>query len=55
VTFPYCWLRQAHWSIAVKPDSPIKSIAELKGKNIGIRNRATPAISAPARCSRSSA
>ena len=39
VVFPYCWLRQAHWSIAVKPDSPIKSLAELKGKNIGIRNQ----------------
>ena len=39
VTFPYCWLRQAHWSVAVKPDSPVKSLAELKGKQIGIRNQ----------------
>ena len=39
VIFPYCWLRQAHWSVAVKPDSPIKSLAELKGKTIGIRNQ----------------
>lgn len=39
ITFPYCWLRQPHWSVAVKPDSPIKSLQELKGKNIGIRNQ----------------
>jgi len=25
--------------VAVKPDSPIKSLAELKGKKIGIRNQ----------------
>jgi NitT/TauT family transport system substrate-binding protein len=37
--FPYCWLRQAHWSIAVKPDSPLKELRELKGQNIGIRNQ----------------
>src|SRR5215471_13260503 len=37
--FPYCWLRQPHWSVAVKPDSPVTSLAELKGKNIGIRNQ----------------
>jgi len=39
VIFPYCWLRQPHWSVAVKPDSPIKSLAELKGKKVGIRNQ----------------
>jgi NitT/TauT family transport system substrate-binding protein len=39
IVFPYCWLRQPHWSVAVKPDSPIKSLAELKGKAIGIRNQ----------------
>src|SRR5690242_16701844 len=39
ITFPYCWLRQPHWSVAVKPDSPVKSLTELKGKNIGIRNQ----------------
>ena len=39
IVFPYCWLRQPHWSVAVKPDSPIKSLNELKGKNIGIRNQ----------------
>jgi NitT/TauT family transport system substrate-binding protein len=39
IVFPYCWLRQPHWSVAVKPDSPVKSLAELKGKNIGIRNQ----------------
>ncbi|MCC7347411.1 MAG: ABC transporter substrate-binding protein [Variibacter sp.] len=37
--FPYCWLRQPHWSVAVKPDSPVKSLQELKGKTIGIRNQ----------------
>lgn len=36
IIFPYCWLRQPHWSVAVKPDSPIKSLQELKGKTIGI-------------------
>jgi len=39
LTFPYCWLRQPHWSVAVKPDSPIKSLADLKNKKIGIRNQ----------------
>jgi NitT/TauT family transport system substrate-binding protein len=39
VIFDYCWLRQPHWSIAVKPDSPIKSLQELKGKTIGMRNQ----------------
>ncbi len=38
IIFPYCWLRQPHWSVAVKPDSPVKSLQELKGKTIGIRN-----------------
>ena len=35
----YCWLRQVHWGIGVKPDSPIKTVAELKGKKVGIRNQ----------------
>jgi NitT/TauT family transport system substrate-binding protein len=39
VIFTYCWLRQPHWSVAVKPDSPINSLAELKGKKVGIRNQ----------------
>ena len=39
VVFPYCWLRQPHWSVAVKPDSPVKALADLRGKNIGIRNQ----------------
>ncbi|OYX90301.1 MAG: hypothetical protein B7Y84_01725 [Azorhizobium sp. 32-67-21] len=39
VTFPYCWLREPHWAVAVKPDSPVKSLSELKGKKIGIRNQ----------------
>src|SRR3982074_2341230 len=39
VVFPYCWLRQPHWSVAVKPDSAVKALADLKGKNIGIRNQ----------------
>jgi NitT/TauT family transport system substrate-binding protein len=39
IIFPYCWLRQPHWSVAVKPDSKIKSLQELKGKTIGIRNQ----------------
>jgi NitT/TauT family transport system substrate-binding protein len=39
LVFVYCWMRQPHWSVAVKPDSPIKSLAELKGKTIGMRNQ----------------
>ncbi len=39
VIFTYCWLREPHWAVAVKPDSPVKSLAELKGKKIGIRNQ----------------
>ena len=39
VIYPYCWLRQPHWSVAVKPDSPVRSLQDLKGKNIGIRNK----------------
>jgi NitT/TauT family transport system substrate-binding protein len=39
IVFPYCWLRQPHWSVAVKPNSPITSLAELMGHTIGIRNQ----------------
>jgi len=35
----YAWARQPTQGIVVKPDSPVKSIAELKGKTIGIRNQ----------------
>ena len=35
----YAWLRQPHFSVGVKPDSPIKTLADLKGKTIGIRNQ----------------
>jgi NitT/TauT family transport system substrate-binding protein len=38
VVCAYTWMPRIHNSVAVKPDSPIKSIAELKGKTIGIRN-----------------
>ena len=34
----YVWMRQVHWSVTVKPDSPLKDLRELKGKKIGIRN-----------------
>ena len=37
--FPYIWLRQVHWSVIVKPDSPVKELKDLKGKLIGIRNQ----------------
>ncbi|HET9904557.1 MAG TPA: ABC transporter substrate-binding protein [Xanthobacteraceae bacterium] len=37
--FPYIWLRQVHWSVIVKPDSPLKEIKDLKGKRVGIRNQ----------------
>ena len=35
----YCWARSPYWMISVKPDSPYKSIGDLKGKRIGIRNQ----------------
>jgi NitT/TauT family transport system substrate-binding protein len=35
----YTWLRQMHYSVGVKPDSPFKTIADLKGQKIGIRNQ----------------
>jgi NitT/TauT family transport system substrate-binding protein len=39
VTSAYCWLRQPHWAVGVKPDSPIQSLKDLKGRKIGIRNQ----------------
>lgn len=39
ILYVYAWLRSPHWSVGVKPDSPIKSLTDLKGKNIGIRNQ----------------
>lgn len=39
IIFPYIWLRQPHWAVGVKPDSPVKSLSELKGKTVGIRNQ----------------
>jgi len=39
IVYPYCWLREAYWSIGVKPDSAVKELSELKGKKIGIRNQ----------------
>ncbi|MCC7348778.1 MAG: ABC transporter substrate-binding protein [Variibacter sp.] len=35
----YAWLRIPSQGIVVKPDSPVKTIADLKGKTIGIRNQ----------------
>ena len=35
----YAWLRIPSQGIVVKPDSPVKTIANLKGKTIGIRNQ----------------
>lgn len=37
VTCAYMWMPRIHNGVVVKPDSPIQSIAELKGKKIGIR------------------
>lgn len=34
----YVWMRRAHWSVTVKPESPIKELREMKGKKIGILN-----------------
>ncbi len=39
IIFPYIWLRRPHWAVAVKPDSAVKSLSDLKGKTIGIRNQ----------------
>lgn len=38
VVCPYTWMPRIHNTVGVKPDSPIQSIADLKGKTIGIRN-----------------
>jgi NitT/TauT family transport system substrate-binding protein len=35
----YTWLPRNANTVAVKPDSPFKTIADLKGKRIGIRNQ----------------
>ena len=34
----YEWCQQAYWEVSVKPDSPIQSLKDLKGKKVGIRN-----------------
>jgi NitT/TauT family transport system substrate-binding protein len=34
----YVWMHQIHWSVAVKPDSPVQDLRALRGKKIGIRN-----------------
>jgi NitT/TauT family transport system substrate-binding protein len=34
----YHWMPRIHNGVVVRPDSPIQSIAELKGKTIGIRS-----------------
>jgi NitT/TauT family transport system substrate-binding protein len=39
IVYPYVWLRQVHWAVGVKPDSPIRTLQDLKGKTIGIRNQ----------------
>ena len=38
VVCAYTWMPRIHNGVVVKPDSPIQSLAELKGKTIGIRN-----------------
>jgi NitT/TauT family transport system substrate-binding protein len=38
VSCAYTWMPRIHNRVNVKPDSPIRSIADLKGKTIGIRN-----------------
>jgi NitT/TauT family transport system substrate-binding protein len=35
----YAWLRVPSQGVVVKPDSPVKTLADLKGKMIGIRNQ----------------
>ena len=39
VVAPYAWLARNATVLVVKPDSPYKSIADLKGKRFGIRNQ----------------
>jgi NitT/TauT family transport system substrate-binding protein len=34
----YVWMRHAHWSVTVKPESAVKDLRDLKGKKLGIRN-----------------
>ncbi len=43
----YAWLREPQFCVGVKPDSPIKTLADLKGKKVGIRNQGTAAIPPP--------
>jgi NitT/TauT family transport system substrate-binding protein len=38
IVCPYMWMPRIHNRVAVKPDSPLKSIAELKGKTVGVRH-----------------
>jgi NitT/TauT family transport system substrate-binding protein len=38
VVCAYMWMPRVHNGVVVKPDSPIRSIADLKGKTIGIRS-----------------
>jgi NitT/TauT family transport system substrate-binding protein len=38
VVCAYEWCPQAYWEVSVKPDSPVQSLRDLKGKKIGIRN-----------------
>lgn len=35
----YCWLPRNASTIAVKPDAPFRTIVDLRGKRIGIRNQ----------------
>ncbi|WP_315831828.1 ABC transporter substrate-binding protein [Bradyrhizobium prioriisuperbiae] len=35
----YCWLPRNASTIGVKPDSPYQTIADLRGKRIGVRNQ----------------
>jgi NitT/TauT family transport system substrate-binding protein len=39
IIMPYAWLRVPSQGVVVKPDSPVKTLADLKGKTIGIRNQ----------------
>ncbi len=34
----YIWMHQVHWSVAVKPESALHELRELRGKKVGIRN-----------------
>jgi NitT/TauT family transport system substrate-binding protein len=34
----YTWTRDIHWQVAVKPESPVRELRDLKGRKIGVQS-----------------